>query len=217
MTFSLNAFTLYLWASQFLVWLALLSALLRPLPIPRTARLTAASVVLLIPVWFGHNAVFYFAGWLGMASIPTLAVALYALAQDGQNPLSTRTWLSLALVNAIILVPFLAWPTNGYEWGYHSTAGILLLACAGLTFKLKQPHWFWLIITILVAWLAWPGTSRNAFNYIADGMMLLAAPTVLLTRLLKTTWVHSRSALRARQSPSPSGRSDASGGVRGEG
>ena len=198
MMHTINGFTLYLWASQFLVWLALLSALLRPLPVSRTARLITAAVILATPVWFGHNAVFYFAGWLGMASIPTLAVALYALAQDGKKPLSTRTWLGLALVNAIVLVPFLAWPVNGYEWGYHSTAGFLLLAGAGLTFQLKQSRWFWLTIAILLAWLAWPGISRNAFNYIADGMMLLAAPTVLLTRLVKTTWTYSKNKLRAQ-------------------
>ncbi|GGX60484.1 hypothetical protein GCM10007392_30630 [Saccharospirillum salsuginis] len=199
---TINGFTLYLWTGQFLVWLALLSALLRPLPVSRTARLIAATVILATPVWFGHNAIFYFAAWLGMASIPTLAVALYALAQDGKHPLSTRTWASLALVNAIILVPFLAWPVNGYEWGYHSTAGLLLLLGAGLTIKLKHSRWFWLTIATLLAWLAWPGISRNAFNYIADGMMLLAAPTVLLTRLLRTSARRARQLLN-RQQPTP--------------
>lgn len=198
---TLNGFTLYLWASQFLVWLALFSALLRPLPIKRTARLGLVGLALIAPVWLGHSAVYYFAGWLGMASIPTLAVALYALVQDGRRPLSTTTWLGLALLNALVLVPFLAWPENGYEWGYRSLSGLALLAIAAATVKLRQCHWFWLTIAILLAWLAWPGVSRNAFNYIADGMMLLAAPTVLLTRLIVGAIVRTRR--RTRQSPSP--------------
>ncbi len=186
----INGFVLYLWASQLLVWLALCSSILRLIPGSPAygKRISLALAFLLIPVWVGHNALFYLAGWFGMASVPTLAVALHALRFDGKRPLPTSIWVALALVNTLVLVPFLTWPLNGYEWGYTSLFSLVLLGLAVATYQLRQCHWFWLSILVLLAWLAWPGTSRNGFNYLVDGMMLVAAPCILITRLVKTGW-----------------------------
>lgn len=181
-------FQLYLYLGQYLVWLALFTALLRYLPVPYTAKLLGVSALLLAPVFLGHSALFYFTGWLGMASIPTIAVACYALINNGKKPLSTNHWAMLAVLNAALIVPFLAWPTNGYEWGYQTSFGLLLIASAALLLLARQITLFWLIIAATLAWLTWSGTSPNAINYLVDGMMLLAAPVVLMNRLAKAAW-----------------------------
>lgn len=180
-----SGFTGYLWLGQGLVWLALLSAALRPLPVGRRTRWAVVALFLALPLFAGHPALFYLAGWLGMASVPTLAVALYSLARDGKQPLPTRYWLTLAIINAVVIVPFLIWPVNGYEWGYQTQAGLALVAIALVMLWQRQTALFWLVAVTTLIWLVWPGTSRNAFNYVADGMMLFAAPCVLLTRAIR--------------------------------
>jgi len=188
---------LYAYLSLWLVILAWARCAFNGQSRARTACLTSVALGLWLPLLAGKSILFYLYGAVDLVSLALVFFA--ALRLLNHRTRATRVlWHSLGLFNLLVILTYLLGYTGLFEFGYQSSAILLLVPVIILAaWYLDWAVIGWVLLVVIGDQLD-ISQSGNLLSLFSDAVFMLVYLIALLLSLIAYLRQHRRPALRAQ-------------------